>query len=262
MSLIGGILGLGGAYADKRTNDASSLLQRELSKRATEMKGEQAVELGRTAADKMNLKTYKRELEKNKQKGIEGVKGRRGGERGAMARAMGTTPTTEDSRAAQFREGFKDPKTQFQTANAGNAFETQMRDAAASQKEFNEGLAQFGGMTEGYKDLNQSNRMRGNEIGANIAGGAADQSAITTDATLAQQAPDYALDKFQDRDARFKKKMYDKYYSIRTGKDWGGVNPNAKAPMLGVTRRIKGSPLGAGMSMAGSLLGPGGLGMF
>jgi hypothetical protein len=261
MSIIGGILGGGAAYADKRTKDATSLLSRENSKRATEMKGEQVIELGRTATDKMNLKTQKRKIERAKQQGMEGVKGRRGAERGSMASTMGTTPTTEGTRAAEFREGFKDPKTQFQAENAGNAFADQMRTASKGQEDFNNQLASYGGMAEGYKDLNQSNKIKSGEIAGNIAGGAEDQSAISTDAALAQQHPDYALDKFSDRDARFKKKMYDKYYSLRTGDDWGGLNPNDKAPMLGVNRRIKGSALGAGMGMAGSLLGPGGLGI-
>ena len=37
----------------------------------------------------------KRRLERGRQRGVEGVKGRRGGERGAMASAMTTTPGTE-----------------------------------------------------------------------------------------------------------------------------------------------------------------------
>ena len=113
---VGAALGLAGDYGAKRTADATSLLAREVAKRGTEMKGEQQMYADRSAARKVDLGTHKRRLERGRQRGVEGVKGRRGGERGAMASAMTTTPGTEGARVDEFKAGFKDPKTQFQAA--------------------------------------------------------------------------------------------------------------------------------------------------
>ena len=250
-------VGLGGtaAYSDKRVTDAESLVNRELGKHATTLKGEQVMQAGRMAGHKANLGTHKSKIDKEKQRGIEGVKGRRGGERGAMASAMGTTPTTEGARVSEFAANFKDPKTQFQAANAGSAFAAEMDKASKEQSAFNEQLAAYGGMNQGYQDLGQSNRMRSGEIAANMAGGAEDQAAIGTDAALAHRAPDHELRQFEDRNNRFNKQMYDKYYSLRDHPDFGGLNPDDKAPMLGVPRRIKGSTLGAIASAGAGILG-------
>tara|TARA_R110000824_G_scaffold144852_1_gene312983 strand:- start:8700 stop:9500 length:801 start_codon:yes stop_codon:yes gene_type:complete len=250
-------VGLGGAaaYSDKRVTDAESLVNRELGKHATTLKGEQVMQAGRMAGHKANLGTHKSKIDKEKQRGIEGVKGRRGGERGAMASVMGTTPTTEGTRVSEFAANFKDPKTQFQAANAGSAFAAEMDKASKEQSAFNEQLAAYGGMNQGYQDLGQSNRMRSGEIAANMAGGAEDQAAIGTDAALAHRAPDHELRQFEDRNNRFNKQMYDKYYSLRDHPDFGGLNPDDKAPMLGVPRRIKGSTLGAIASAGAGILG-------
>lgn len=250
-------VGLGGtaAYSDKRVTDAESLVNRELGKHATTLKGQQVMQAGRMAGHKADLGTYKSKVDLAKQKGIEGVKGRRGAERGDIARAMGTTPTTESARVAEFREGFKDPRTQFQAANAGSAFAAEMDKAAKEQAAFNEQLAAYGGMNQGYQDLQQSNRMRSGEIAANMAGGAEDQAAIGTDAALAHRPADHELRQFEDRNNRFNKLMYDQYYSLRDHPDFGGLNPDEKAPMLGVPRRIKGSTLGAIAGAGASILG-------
>jgi hypothetical protein len=259
-AVAGAVLGLMGGYSDKRKADAESLLTRELGKRATEMKGEVQMYGDRSAARKVDLGTHKRRLERARQRGVEGVKGRRGGERGAIAMAMGTKPTTEAARTADFKARFKDPKTQFQAENAGNAFAGEMAKARGEQQKFTDQLAAYGGIDEGYQDLLQSNKIRSGEIGANIAGGTTEQGAMGIDTAMAQQAPDHALAQFQDADARFKKKMYDKYYSLRDHPDFGGLSKDPKAPMLGVPRRIKGSMLGSAASMASSFLGPSGLG--
>ena len=258
---VGAVLGLVGGYSDKRKADAESLLTRELGKRATEMKGEVQMYGDRAAARKVDLGTHKRRLERARQRGVEGVKGRRGGERGAIASAMGTTPTTEAARTADFKAGFKDPKTQFQAANAGNAFADEMDRARLEKQKFTDQLSAYGGMDEGYQDLLQSNKIKSGEIGANIAGGTTEQSTMGIDTAMAQQEPDHALAQFQDADARFKKKMYDKYYSLRDHPDFGGLSTDPKAPMLGVPRRIKGSLMGSAASMAGTFLGAGGLGV-
>jgi hypothetical protein len=260
MSVASAVLGLAGGYSDKRKADAESLLTRELGKRGTEMKGEVQMYGDRSAARKTDLGTHKRRLERARQRGVEGVKGRRGGERGAMASAMTTTPGTESARVSEFKAGFKDPKTQFQAANAGNAFAAEMEKARAEKQRFTDQLAAYHGMDEGYKDQQLANQILSGEIGANVAGGAAEQAAMGTDTAMAQQAPDHALAQFQDADARFKKQMYDKYYSLRDHPDFGGLSPDEKAPMLGVPRRIKGSLLGSAASMAGAFLGPSGLG--
>jgi hypothetical protein len=260
MGVAAAVLGLAGGYSDKRKADAESLVTRELGKRGTEMKGEVQMYGDRSAARKTDLGTYKRRLESAKQRGVEGVKGRRGGERGAMASAMTTTPGTEGARVDEFKAGFKDPKTQFQAANAGSAFAGEMEKARGEKQKFTDQLAAYEGMDEGYKDQQQANQMLSGEIGANVAGGAAEQSAMGTDTAMAQQAPDHALAQFQDADARFKKKMYDKYYSLRDTKDFGGLSKDPKAPMLGVPRRIKGSMLGSAASMSSAFLGPSGLG--
>ena len=250
-------VGLGGmaAYSDKRVTDAESLVNRELGKHATTLKGEQVMQAGRMAGYKADLGTQKSKIGRAKQRGVEGVKGRRGGERGAIASAMGTAPTTETERTSQFAANFKDPKTQFEAENAGNAFAAEMDKASREQKAFNQQLAAYGGMAQGYEDLGQSNRMRSGEIAANMAGGAEDQAAIGTDAALAQRAPDHELRQFEDRNNRFNKQMYDKYYSLRDHPDFGGLNPDDKAPMLGVPRRIKGSTLGAIAGAGASILG-------
>jgi hypothetical protein len=250
-------VGLGGvaAYSDKRVTDAESLVNRELGKHATTLKGEQVMQAGRMAGYKADLGTQKSKIERAKQRGIEGVKGRRGGERGAMASVMGTTPTTEAERTSQFAANFKDPKTQFEAENAGNAFAAEMDKASREQKAFNQQLAAYGGMAQGYEDLGQSNRMISGEIAANMAGGAEDQAAIGTDAALAHRAPDHELRQFEDRNNRFNKLMYDRYYSLRDHPDFGGLNPDEKAPMLGVPRRIKGSTLGAIASAGAGILG-------
>ena len=259
MSVASAVLGLAGGYSDKRTKDAESLLTRELGKRGTEMKGEQQMYADKSAARKTDLGTHKRRLERAKQRGVEGVKGRRGGERGAMASSMTTTPGTEGARVDEFKSGFKDPKTQFQAANAGSAFAGEMEKARDEKQKFTDQLAAYHGMDEGYQDQQLANQIISGEIGANVAGGAAEQSAMGTDTAMAQQAPDHALGQFQDADSRFRKKMYDKYYSLRDTKDFGGLSTDPKAPMLGVPRRIKGSMLGSAASMASSFLGPSGL---
>ena len=248
-------LGIAGGYSDKRVGDAESLLKRELGKHATTLKGQQVMQAGRQAGYKADLGTQKSKIGLAKQKGIEGVKGRRGGERGAIASAMGTTPTTEAERTSQFAANFKDPKTQFGAENAGNAFAAEMDKASTEQKAFNQQLAAYGGMSQGYEDLGQSNRMGRGEIAANMAGGAEDQAAIGTDAALAQRAPDHELGQFEDRNNRFNKQMYDQYYSLMDHPDYGGLNPDTKAPMLGVPRRIKGSTLGSIASAGASILG-------
>ena len=69
---------------------------------------------------------------------------------------LGTTPTTEGERTSQFAANFKDPKTQFQAANAGSAFAAEMDKASKEQSAFNEQLAAYGGMNQGYQDLGQS----------------------------------------------------------------------------------------------------------
>ena len=259
MSIGSAILGFAGDYGAKRTADAESLLAREIAKRGTEMKGEQQMYADRSAARKVDLGTHKRRLERARQRGVEGVKGRRGGERGAMASAMTTVPGTESARVSEFKAGFKDPKTQFQAANAGNAFAAEMEKARAAKQKFTDQLAAYHGMDEGYQDQQLANQILSGEIGANVAGGAAEQAAMGTDTAMAQQAPDHALAQFQDADSRFRKRMYDKYYSLRDHPDFGGLNPDEKAPMLGVPRRIKGSMLGSAASMASSFLGPSGL---
>ena len=136
MGIVSGILGAASDYSDKRKAAATSLLTRELGKRGTEMKGEVQMYGDRSAARKVDLGTHKRRLERARQRGVAGVKGRRGGERGAIASAMGTTPTTEAARTADFKAGFKDPKTQFQAANAGNAFADEMDRARLEKQKF------------------------------------------------------------------------------------------------------------------------------
>jgi hypothetical protein len=173
---------------------------------------------------------------------------------------MTTTPGTEGARVDEFKAGFKDPKTQFQAANAGSAFAAEMEKARGEKQKFTDQLAAYQGMDEGYQDQQLANQILSGEIGANVAGGAAEQAAMGTDTAMAQQAPDHALAQFQDADSRFRKQMYDKYYSLRDHPDFGGLSPDEKAPMLGVPRRIKGSMLGSAASMASSFLGPAGLG--
>jgi len=197
MGAVSAVLGLAGDYSDKRTKDAESLLTRELGKRGTEMKGEQQMYADRAAARKVDLGTHKRRLERARQRGVEGVKGRRGGERGAMASTMTTTPGTEAARVNEFKAGFKDPKTQFQAANAGSAFADEMEKARGEKQKFTDQLAAYGGMDEGYQDQQLANQIISGEIGANVAGGAKEQEAMGIDTAMAQQAPDHAAPSHQ-----------------------------------------------------------------
>ena len=89
-----------------------------------------------------------------------------------MASAMTTTPGTEGARVDEFKAGFKDPKTQFQAANAGSAFAAEMEKARGEKQRFTDQLAAYSGMDEGYKDQQLANQILSGEIGANVAGGA------------------------------------------------------------------------------------------